>query len=285
LQDSDHDETGRPSGDGVRYERAGEPATPDRRDAEPRQDVARPSLPAGGVAGSEFDYSVSRAEKTVGQLLDEIRASQGDAVTTRPSPAAEAQQRSPEEVVGEVLITAHRAAESMIEKARREAEAVLAQARNGTLPIFADARRALEEAGRLHDDARAIVERARTEARAELSAARAERERLIGDSVGEATQRRAELEVENLRLETAIKSLRSEWVGRAAAALARLDGIGLESAPHPTDAPSPVTTPAGHGPDQRSAGALHEREVVDELRSQLPGSTGVPSSPAQDRFV
>jgi len=286
LRDFERDESGRPRGDPPIHEPADETAEPDRRDAEQRHPVTPPSLVAGSAAGGEFEHLVSRAEKTVDLLLGEIRALRGDAGKTPPLSAPDASRRSPDEVVGEVLMTAHRAAESMIDKARREAESVLSQAQSDTLPILTDARRTLEEAGRLHDDARAIVERAHSEAHAVLSAARAERERLVAESVGEAAQRRAELEVENLRLETAIKSIRTEWAGRAAEALARLDGIGVESGPDPADTPSVVTARAGHGPSQAgSTGTSQKSDVVDDLRSQLPGSTGGPPSTARDRLV
>ena len=269
---------GPPRVDPAIHQRSGEDAEPDLRDAEQREPLTPPSLPAGSAAGGEFDHLVSRGEKTVEQLLGEIRALQGDAAKTDPLRAPEASRRSPDEVVGEVLMTAHHAAESMIDKARREAESLLSQARSDTLPILTDARRTLEEAGRLHDDARALVERARGEADDVLSAARAERERLLADSVGEAAQRRAELEVENMRLETAIKSIRTEWAGRAAEALARLDGIGLESGPGPAASPSP--------PSQAdSSGTTEESQVVDDLRSQLPGSTSGPPSTAPDRLA
>jgi F0F1-type ATP synthase membrane subunit b/b' len=164
-----------------------------------------------------------------------------------------AERRTAEEVVGEVLVTAHRAAESMIEKAQRAAAWIEAGARRDALPITANAQSVLEEAQRLHVEAQTALEDARRQADELLQVAREERERLVGDWTSEAERRKDCLEADNMRLEAAIKGLRAEWVGRAAEALARLEEIGTEAVP-----------------DADARGELGAGEVVRDLHLRLP---------------
>ena len=86
-----------------------------------------------------------------------------------------------------------------------------------------------------------------------------------------------------MRLETAIKNLRSEWAGRAAEALARLDGTALmagpsEEEPHSIDAGAD----GGHKKidlDADEPGSFHGEGVVRDLRARLPESQAAEPSP------
>jgi cell division septum initiation protein DivIVA len=221
----------------------------------------------GGYSRDAVDELLDRAAQTIEKLLGEVHA-QKDEIAQLSSSRAEfeeklelAGRRSPEEIVGDVLMTAHRAADGVLEKAQQDAAWAAAEARRETLPVLADAQRILENAERLHRDAQATVAEARLHADALLEAARGEQEQLLAG----VASRRAELEVDNMRLAAAIKGLRLEWAARAAEALARLDGIGLEAGPSPGEADADRSGALGLG---ERAGS-HDRELARDLQSRL----------------
>jgi hypothetical protein len=256
------------------------------------EQLRRPSLPQqrlGGYSREAVDQVLGGAAQTVEKLLSEIKASQDEIARLESSQADReqqlelAQRRSPEEIVGEVLMTAQRAAESLIEKARQDAAWAVTEARRETAPVLAEAQRALEEAGRLHRDAQATIAQARLQAAALVESTWAQRERLIADTVADAERRRGELEADNVRLETAITSLRSEWAARATEALARLDGIALMAGP-PQEEPHSIDASAGEGQKKIDSGAdepgsFNGEGVVRDLHARLPESQAAEPSP------
>jgi hypothetical protein len=171
------------------------------------------------------------SESLTAERLREIEGSQAQInrlwsqQQDRESSPAGPEQRSPEEIVGEVLMSAQRAAEAIIENARKEASRIAAESGRDATPVLSEANRVFEEAKSVYRDAQVTLEQARLQAEALVEAARAERQQLVADSVSAAAQRRAELDAENRRLGQAIHDLRAEWVARAGEALARLDRI------------------------------------------------------------
>jgi cell division septum initiation protein DivIVA len=226
------------------------PVTP----AEP-ESAARPhEPPAEDDSNDVVDDLLLHAAQTVETLLNEVRASQqeiarlGSAQESRDG--APDQTRSPEEMVGEVLITARRVAEEMIAKATAEADEIATAARRDATPTLAEAEAVLERASTLYREAHTFVRHAQTEAASIVDAAREERERLISGAMSEATRRRTELELSNARLETAIKDLRTEWAGRAIDALVRLEGLGLDAVSSPGEASEPAELAAATEPER-----------------------------------
>lgn len=196
----------------------------------------------------------------------------------REARAEHVEPRSPEELVGEALLTAHRAAEVVLENARQEAAQIAAEAGRDATPVLAEAHRTLEEARALYREAQQTLERANVQVEALLADAREERRRLMDDSLRAVEERRAELDRENARLGEAINDLRTEWVSRAAEALARLDEIALV---------------AGSTEDRLAIAGVHEEvddrpadrsdaasdDVALDLHSRLSES-GLPPPPA-----
>ena len=230
----------------------------------------------GGYSRAEVDELLDQAAETVQRLRGQAALTRDGLAKPESSEGAAgdrleiAGRRSPEEVVGEVLISAHRAAESVIEEARRVAASIETRARRDAAPILTEAQRALAEARWLRREARGTLEEATQQADAILQQARAERKRLIESSTADAERRRAELEAANMRLETAIKGLRSEWAGRAAEALARLEGVALDPG-----LPAEGSTQLGSldaeldsAEDERAA-PRSASEVADELHARL----------------
>ena len=161
-----------------------------------------------------------------------------------------------------MLVTAHRAAESVIEEARRQATHEQEAARRETLQMLARAQELLDEAAATHRDAEAVVSDSHTRARAVIEAGEAEANARVASATESAARRQAQLEVENARLETAIKGLRNEWVGRTAEALARLDRL------------DPGRSLAAAASDEASG------EVVDDLQTRVQ-ETRMGTAPGQ----
>ena len=250
------------------------------------RDFPLPQQRVGGYARDVVDDLLGRAAQTVESLLEEVNASHEQIARLESAQAAledrlqSAARRSPEEIVGEVLLTAQQAAEAILEKANQDAAAVAGAAHRDITTILADARATLERTSHLHQDAQAAVEQARVQADAILDSARAEREQLIAEAVSAADRRREELEASNLRLETAIKGLRNEWASRAAEALARLEGIGLER-PAVEDArlePGPSTQADGLEAAS-DAGEAAAAPVELAATSEAPGSSETGGEP------
>ena len=212
-----------------------------RSSGEQLRQLSLPQQRLGGYARDAVDATISGAARTIDRLQTEVTAAQ-DEVARLQSAQAKLQEelkvaarRSVQEVVGDVLVTAHRAAESVIEeRARRQAAHEQEAARGETLQTLARAQELLDEAAAAHSDADAVVANSHTSAKAVIEAGEAEANLRVERATESGTARQAQLEVENARLETAIKGLRNEWVGRTAEALARLDrldpGRSLETA-------------------------------------------------------
>ena len=146
----------------------------------------------------------------------------------------------------------------MIDRAEADGARILAEARDRVAPILADAERERDEAGRLRREAEATVEGARRQSTTLIEMARAEREQLLADALGDLKLQRAEVEAERARLDKAAKDLRRGWAGFMTEALARLDG--------------PVED--GEEVDDSVTG-----DVVIDLHSRLPdGTTGAAGS-------
>jgi hypothetical protein len=201
---------------------------------------------ADDEARGDIEARLDQTAQTTDRLLAEVESSRdGMARLQTPRDPGEgelgdADHRSPEEIVGDVLVTAHRAAEAVIENAQRDAAWIETTARREALPIVAEAQRMLEDARRLHGEAEQALVEAHREANAVLEAAQAERGSLIASWTTDAERRRAELEAAGMRLETTIRDLRAEWIERIGEALALLDGLEVETDPPSPDEAAPV---------------------------------------------
>lgn len=234
------------------------------------------------------------SESLTAERLREIEGNQAQigrmwSQQDQPNPATP-EQRTPEEIVGEVLLSAQRAAEAIIEDARQEASRIAAESGRDASPILGEANRMLEEAKSVYREAQVTLEQARLQAETLVEAARAERQQLVADSVSAAEQRRAELDAENRRLGQAIHDLRAEWMARAGEALARLDRIAQMA--DSTEEPRELTATS----DERER-ALHpdeaEPDVASDLQSRLADSgyssatrdsDGAAESPGPDAY-
>jgi hypothetical protein len=215
-----------------------------RSSGEQLRHLSLPQQRLGGYARAAVDATISGAARTIERLQTEVTAAQGEVARLQAAQAKlqdelkVAARRSAQEIVGDVLVTAHRAAESVIEEARRQAAHEQEATRRETLRTLARAQELLDEAAAAHRDAEAVVADSHIRAQAVIEAGEAEANARVASATESAARRQAQLEVENARLETAIKGLRNEWVGRTAEALARLDrldpGRSLETAPSDT---------------------------------------------------
>jgi hypothetical protein len=270
--------------------------------------------PVGGYRRTDVDSLLKRAARTIEDLGGKVKAAQGKIaeltfaqaeVEARPRPTAEP-SRSPEEIVGEVLVTAQRAADAVREAAQLVAEQMDSEAQQ----IRAEAERRREEADQLHREAQATAEDAleqaialRIEALAEgerlignavaeaerlIKDAVAEAERLTSDAVAEAAQVRADLEAEADRSDAAIADLRGKWAGFVSDALTRLEGIEFElgsaatedlGATSKRERPAPAEEPQDDAKDDprqddTPEGDTPQEDVVSELSTRLPSGAG-----------
>jgi hypothetical protein len=241
-----------------------------RRSAgEPLRQLSLPQQRLGGYARDAVDETIAKAARTIERLQDEVTAGQEEVARLQAAQVKLqdelklAARRSAQEIVGDVLVTAHRAAESVIEEARRQAANEQEAARHQALQLLARAQELLAEATATNRDAQAVVADGRARAQALIAAGAAEANAHVASATESAARRQAQLEVENARLETAIKGLRNEWVGRAAEALARLDRVDSDR-------------PLGAAAPQAASG-----EVVQDLQTRVhEKSTGpVPGQP------
>jgi hypothetical protein len=228
-----------------------------RASGEQLRQLSLPQRRLGGYARDAVDDTISKAAQTIERLQAEVRAAQEEVGRLQAAQAKleeelkVAMSRSAQEVVGDVLVTAHRAAESVIEEARRQAAHEQEASRRETLAILAKARTLLDEATSTHRNAESAVADAHARAQAVIAAAEVEANARVARATEAAAVRQAQLEIENARLETAIKGLRNEWVGRAAEALARLDRV------------DPGRALGASAPDASSA------EVVQDLQERV----------------
>ena len=202
-----------------------------RSSSEQLRQLSLPQQRLGGYARDAVDATISTAARTIERLQTEVAAGQDEVARLEAAQAKlrdelkVAARRSVQEIVGDVLVTAHRAAESVIEEAHRQAAQEQEAAHVETLQILARARELLDAAAATHRDAQAVVADAHARAQAVIEAGEAEANARVASVTESAARRQAQLEIENARLETAIKGLRNEWVGRTAEALARLDRL------------------------------------------------------------
>jgi hypothetical protein len=188
----------------------------------------------GGYSREAVDETIGKAARAIDRLTSELKAGQEELVRTQVARAEleselqVARLRSPAEIVGDVLVTAHRAAQSVIEDAHRISVREQQAARQESNQVLERARQVLHEAAAAQRQAEGAVAAADSEAQALIEAAEVKARELVAGATETAVRRQSQLQTECARLETAIKSLRSEWVGRAAEALARLEGLDSE---------------------------------------------------------
>ena len=152
----------------------GEHQTPHHDVAVTPAELRDPKLPLqslGGYSRAETIRLLDRAART----LEQNSSSKQTEISTV------------EQAVGEVLVTAHHAAEIVRNEARQEADGLLEAARSEARELVADAKRQTEEL----EAAKARVEdalvRAQEEARASREAAKGGRIRFISDRVNART--------------------------------------------------------------------------------------------------
>ena len=234
-----------------------------------------------GTARDKLHDVQEHAARSVDRLVEQVESRRRD--VTRPRwpgvrevEADSPEHRSPEEIVGAVLVTAHRAAEAVIEKAQLDAESITAEAHREAAPIISEARRTLDDARRLRDEATDAVEQARLEAERLLEASRETREHLLADLTAEGEQRQSELEAACARLETTLRNVRAEWTGRIATALSQLDSLDLETtlsseiAGTTSREPRSELEPGPGGHERRSTDVMHDLRSRILERGSLP---------------
>jgi hypothetical protein len=241
------------------------------------RELAFPQQRLGGYARKPVDGALARAAQTIDHLFAQVNDAEAEITRLRATQAQRehemgpARGRSAHEVVGEVLVTAHHAAEALLDGARRQARQEQDVMRREALGVLTAARKLLEDATGVRQDAQATLDAANAQAEALIEAGRREADRLVAAATELASRRNAQLELEYGRLETAISGLRSEWVGRAAEALVRLDDAG------PGRSPPPASSSGARGVlaalNERLLRAREEfasRDEPDEAGSGLP---------------
>jgi cell division septum initiation protein DivIVA len=151
---------------------------------------------------------------------------------------------SVEEAVGEVLVTAHRAAELVRNEAQQEVDAVLVDARVQARKIVEEAERQVEEL----DAAKARTQDALAQTEAEARAAREDAERDV-----------AQLHAEARRVRLVIDEFRNQWWELISDALKQLE----------LRVPSP------------NASSEHNEQLHDDLRSRLAETEDEPGVDAE----
>jgi hypothetical protein len=193
--------------------------------------LSLPQRRLGGYAREAVDDTISKAAQTIERLQADVTVAREEVGRLQAAQAKledelkVAMSRSPQEVVGDVLVTAHRAAASVLAEARRQAAHEQEASQRETLAILAKARTLLDQAASTHRNAQSAAADAHARAEGVIAAGEVEANARVARATEAAAGRQAQLEIENARLETAIKGLRSEWVGRAAEALARLERV------------------------------------------------------------
>jgi cell division septum initiation protein DivIVA len=154
-------------------------------------------------AAGSFEEKSSSLEKEVTELrmaLDEARRRLADQAAREPA--------SVEQAVGEVLVTAHRAAEVLRNDATKEADNLLVDAREQARTIVAEAERQVEEI----DAAKVRAEVALAQTQAETRGVREDAERAVD-----------ELHAEARRVRLVIDQFRNQWWNLISEALTQLE--------------------------------------------------------------
>lgn len=173
-----------------------------------------PLQPFGGYSRAETDQLLERAagsleektsslEKQITELrvaLDEARRQLADQAAREPA--------SVEQAVGEVLVTAHRAAEVLRNEANEEADNLLVDAREEARTIVAEAERQVEEI----DAAKVRAEVVLAQTQAETRSVREDAERAV-----------SELHAEARHVRLVIDEFRNQWWNLISEALKQLE--------------------------------------------------------------
>jgi chromosome segregation ATPase len=176
-----------------------ETQTPDAEIAVTPAELRTPKLPLqslGGYSRADTDRLLDRAAKALDEAHERL--------------AEEARRRtaSVEQTVGEVLVTAHHAAESVRDEAQQQADAVLVAARASAQELVENAEREAQEI----EAAKARVEEALAEEHEKARASREDVEREI-----------AVLQVDARRVRSAIDEFRDQWLDLMSETLRQLE--------------------------------------------------------------
>jgi hypothetical protein len=191
--------------------------TPDNRsDVTPAElrAVNLPLQPFGGYSRAQTDQLLERAARSFEEktsvletqitelrlVLDEARRRLADQAAHEPA--------SVEQAVGEVLVTAHRAAEVLRNEATEEVDNLLVDAREQARTIVAEAERQVEEI----DAAKVRAEVGLAQTQAETRSVREDAERAV-----------AELHAEARRVRLVIDEFRNQWWNLISDALKQLE--------------------------------------------------------------
>ena len=176
-----------------------ETQTPDAEIAVTPAELRAPKLPLqslGGYSRADTDRLLDRAAKALDEAHERL--------------AEEARRRtaSVEQTVGEVLVTAHHAAESVRHEAQQQADAVLVAARASAQELVEKAEREAQEI----EAAKARVEEALAEEHEKARASREDVEREI-----------AVLQADARRVRSAIDEFRDQWLNLISETLRELE--------------------------------------------------------------
>jgi chromosome segregation ATPase len=176
-----------------------ETQTPDAEIAVTPAELRAPKLPLqslGGYSRAETDRLLDRAAKALDEAHERL--------------AEEARRRtaSVEQTVGEVLVTAHHAAESVRNEARQQADAVLVAARASAQELVEKAEQEAQEL----EAAKARVKEALAEEQEKARASREDVEREI-----------AALQADARRARSAIDEFRDQWLNLISETLRQLE--------------------------------------------------------------
>jgi hypothetical protein len=198
-------------------------------DVTPRElrSVHLPLQPFGGYSRAETDRLLERAagtlEETTSSLEAQISELRTDLVVARRRLDEEASRKpeAVEQAAGEVLVTAHRAAELLRTESGQEIEELLSQARAEAEEIVGEAQRKAEEV----DAAKARAEDALAQTEADAKNMREDAERHV-----------AELHAEARRVRLVIDEFRERWWDLISDALRQLE-LRVQSGDAPADWP------------------------------------------------
>jgi chromosome segregation ATPase len=176
-----------------------ETQTPDAEIAVTPAELRAPTLPLqslGGYSRADTDRLLDRAAKALDEAHQRL--------------AEEARRRtaSVEQTVGEVLVTAHHAAESVRHEAQQQADAVLVAARASAQELVEKAEREAQEI----EAAKARVEEALAEEHEKARASREDVEREI-----------AVLQADARQVRSAIDEFRDQWLNLISETLRQLE--------------------------------------------------------------
>src|SRR5579871_2360335 len=185
---------------------AGPPAG-DRSTGEELRSLRLPHQRFGGYEREAVDETIGRAARAIDRLRTELRAGAEEIARLQAAQAGlESEleitsQRSPAELVGDPLLAAHRAAESLIEDARRASAREQEAAREESREMLTRARGLLDEATGAHRDVHNALADASSQAETLIRDAHVEARNIETRATESASRRQAQLEIENARLE------------------------------------------------------------------------------------